>query len=282
MTCLIIRTSSYVRSVLSHCPCGCVHSVYRKTVNIKFGDRLLALQASGSPLSPISMITELSADEMSALSVTIGEKVTACSDVLTIGDSYILSFREAEEVSLELPEDCSIDIRELRDAVFTSISKSNAHGLRGVWFPPVGEQPLDETLILNAASGRLSRCESFIRQRDFSHAAEELCGLVGLGIGLTPSGDDFLCGVLTAMKLVYTDDHPFVRELRARLGKRLADTNDISRAFLHCALDGQFSEAVMLLTRSVYPEAISSAFGAIGHSSGIDTLCGVYFTLSAV
>ena len=52
---------------------GSVHSVYRNTINLLFQDQLWALQSSLSPLSPISLQTELSPLAMSALSVRPGD-----------------------------------------------------------------------------------------------------------------------------------------------------------------------------------------------------------------
>lgn len=113
----------------------------------------------------------------------------------------------------------------------------------------------------------------------YTTAAHNLSSLIGLGIGLTPSGDDFLCGVLAGFILRGMDCHPFAAAVREQLQQKLENTNDISRIFLHCALQGQFSEAVCSLTKATSPAKLSAAFHAIGHSSGMDTLCGILYVL---
>ncbi|MCD7993626.1 MAG: DUF2877 domain-containing protein, partial [Clostridia bacterium] len=100
------------------------------------------------------------------------------------------------------------------------------------------------------------------------------------GIGLTPSGDDFLCGVLAGLILRGKENHPFALSLRREITSRRFDTNDISRAFLDCSVQCHFSPAVNSLADLPSSEGILKVFSAIGHSSGIDTLCGVAYGLS--
>jgi hypothetical protein len=107
-----------------------------------------------------------------------------------------------------------------------------------------------------------------------------IAALVGLGPGLTPSGDDFLGGVLVALRLLGS----------ARLAARLAaavlscaewGTNEISRAHLAAAAGGEGAAALHgLLTSLCTPGAPGirewvSAIEAIGHSSGWDAVAGI-------
>lgn len=57
------------------------------------------------------------------------------------------------------------------------------------------------SLILAAAGNRILQCSECLEQHLYGDAAKHLAGLIGLGIGLTPSGDDFLCGVLAGLIL---------------------------------------------------------------------------------
>ena len=111
----------------------------------------------------------------------------------------------------------------------------------------------------------------------YDKAAVTLAGMTGLGMGLTPSGDDFLCGVLAGLLFSGQWDHPFAQALRQTISRRLGDTNDISRTFLSCALSCHFSRPVKELPLAAGTTEILSSFGAIGHSSGFDTLCGIYY-----
>ena len=70
-----------------------------------------------------------------------------------------------------------------------------------------------------------------------------------------------------------TDDF---QNLSTEITRNLTRTNAISAAFLRCATEGQFSEALVNLGSVPFSQS-QQMFHAIGHSSGADTLCGLYF-----
>lgn len=91
--------------------------------------------------------------------------------------------------------------------------------------------------------------------------------LIGMGLGLTPSGDDFIAGVLAyefaTRKKIITENLDFI------------NTNHISREFLKYATKGIFSEDILkLLNNKIdFVEEILKS----GHTSGADTLFGIYY-----
>ena len=138
---------------------------------------------------------------------------------------------------------------------------------------------------MEAAKKSLTDCRLFLQKQETKAAAAALVRLTGLGIGLTPSGDDFLCGALAGLILTNNWDLPFTTALRQEIYAHLQDTNDISRAFLACALERQFSLPVVSLGKSsgaVTSREILTSFSKIGHSSGSDTLCGIYYALTCI
>ena len=111
--------------------------------------------------------------------------------------------------------------------------------------------------------------------------------LVGLGPGLTPSGDDFWCGVMIALHAL---GHFGISEkiAGAILSQARDRTNKISRAHLECAAAGQGAQALheTVSAMGVADEAcLRSALRAmskIGHTSGWDSLAGVVCVLESV
>ena len=63
----ITRTSQYAFDFLNRHRRGAVHSVYKKTINLEMDGQLLAMQVSGSPLSPLSLITDQTAESLDNL-----------------------------------------------------------------------------------------------------------------------------------------------------------------------------------------------------------------------
>jgi len=104
--------------------------------------------------------------------------------------------------------------------------------------------------------------------------------LVGLGPGLTPSGDDFLCGVLFTLHRL---GHPGVAErLWNRVRPLSADAgNAISFGHLAVAAAGGGSApiddllAALLVGESGALRRLLDVVGTIGHTSGWDCVAGV-------
>ena len=115
---------------------------------------------------------------------------------------------------------------------------------------------------------------------------ETVQGLVGLGPGLTPSGDDYLGGALIALRAFGRD----------AVADRLADwvlaresrTNTISAAHLRCAATGQGAAALHATLAALCNDAgdeLRRCLGeidAIGHTSGWDALAGAVAVMKII
>ena len=106
-------------------------------------------------------------------------------------------------------------------------------------------------------------------------------GLIGLGPGLTPSGDDFLIGALSALDAI-GESKAHVAMARAIVDMPSGSTTPLSARFLRVAAAGHVGEnlhqAVSSLMTGDVDGAIAAA-GKIGHSSGWDMLAGILITL---
>jgi hypothetical protein len=129
-----------------------------------------------------------------------------------------------------------------------------------------------------------------------------VASVVGAGPGLTPSGDDLLCGVLLALRLAGRVDD--LALLWAAVSPLLAATTSLSAALLAEAAEGYAAPPVVRLASALAEEVPAvgdtSAVGdtpgadrppvealvaevlAIGHSSGAELLAGLAGTLEAV
>ncbi len=281
----ISTIGSYALEILNSGSDGLVHSVYRKTINIQFGDYLLALQAALSPVSPVSLITELDAASMETLFVSPGLKVKVLPGTLSIcGSVSIINFYYSEADLFE-SKLISKSPQLTRDTLKSVLDHSAAGGFCTIFASScVKEQEnnLGAELVATAAKNRLTACNTFMKATDYEKASEELVSLIGLGVGLTPSGDDFLCGVLAGLILTGNSDQTFTSILKERISLRLNNTNDISRTFLRCALSSHFSKPIKDLVFPASAEDIQASFEAVGHTSGFDSLCGIYYVYNLV
>lgn len=137
-------------------------------------------------------------------------------------------------------------------------------------------------------------CElaSAVRTGNAGSAGSAATRITGLGAGLTPSGDDFLCGLLAALWSMSREGSPhrrFVVEWGAALADQLDSTNAISATYLECAIAGCFPGAVHALAAAMAGDPAGQTtedsrraldgLCAVGHSSGMDTATGFLFGL---
>lgn len=121
--------------------------------------------------------------------------------------------------------------------------------------------------------------------------APHVAGLLGVGGGLTPSGDDALCGVLLGLRGI---GGPEARAAHARVaavvGASTSRTSSLSASLLLAATRGyavpDVVRLVVLLTRSGESrdaglDEVLRRVLAIGHSSGADLVAGLAGTVAA-
>jgi hypothetical protein len=103
--------------------------------------------------------------------------------------------------------------------------------------------------------------------------------LIGLGYGLTPSGDDFLVGALAALDaLKQTNMHAALGRAVSAAADR---TSPLSASFLRAAAAGQVGENLYTMIAALLTgdaDAALAAAARIGHTSGWDTLAGAVVT----
>lgn len=111
--------------------------------------------------------------------------------------------------------------------------------------------------------------------------------LIGLGPGLTPSGDDFLGGAMIALSMSGYSESAAALAVPA-LAAAADRTNRISQAHLRAAARGLGADALHRCVDALARgdrEALRAAIeglDAIGHSSGWDALAGAVWALNAI
>ena len=127
---------------------------------------------------------------------------------------------------------------------------------------------------------RAVRARERLREGSLHEAAQDL---VGMGPGLTPSGDDALAGILLALRAA---GGPAIEPRTLRLAEA-GDTGVISRAFLRWAARGQaLAPAHDLLVSAAAGDAERASraardMGAVGETSGADFLLGLTWGIEA-
>lgn len=127
---------------------------------------------------------------------------------------------------------------------------------------------------------RLQQARDAIFQEAFTHFAVHRLDkgvrlIRGCGEGLTPSGDDFICGLMLACRL-----RPNWAMAQTLLRHALGQ-NPVSNAFLKMAAKGCVNAALQQLLSAPSDAGVKKVC-AFGHSSGADLLCGLRYGLEPV
>ncbi|MFW5695168.1 MAG: DUF2877 domain-containing protein [Alkalispirochaeta sp.] len=134
------------------------------------------------------------------------------------------------------------------------------------------EAPRDDPFVRRAA-GLLEHAPD--------RTVSSISSLIGLGIGFTPAGDDFVSGVLLAQTLL-TGAPPSERD-RSAIFSRLSGTTAGGSSLLRVAAAGVPPAYQLALVDTLRTGAVAHTIDAArhhGHSSGLDALSGLLWRLA--
>lgn len=270
----VMRCSTFAANTLSVGGVGKVHSAYKKTVNILCGSQLISLQARDTVASPLSLISSLTEPELFGLGIQAGDTAVFSSEQIAVG-GHVFRLGGCTRWN-PLLSDFDGAMCDIEGRIRFCLNRAAGRGGFAEMF--LSETSREKSApVKAAASDILHSITDELQAGHENSAVDGLVSLIGLGPGLTPSGDDFLCGLLASSCF----GAGFVRRHRdiiaGQILRALSSTNDISAAFLRCACGGLFSEPVLELCGGGDIEQCCKDFLSIGHSSGADTLCGMLF-----
>lgn len=165
-----------------------------------------------------------------------------------------------------------------------------------IWAPPAPPAWAKDALAAGIARARARRPARLPHPANAAYAAGiaaltawrcgeapiGVCGaLIGLGVGLTPSGDDALGGAAIALRAFGERDaaDTLAAFLRATAPGR---TSDIAGAFLDAACDGQGTGGFHRALAALVGDGDFAALDTMGHSSGWDAMDGALAVLDVI
>lgn len=262
----VLRASPDVLARLRTAPpeAGRVHSVFEGALNLAWhDDRLLTLQGPERLLAPFAATVE-QLPHPGGLSA--GVSVRRLDGTLSVG-AVRFEWGDPATVDTAMPE-----------------SESAAGPALAVL---LAKHPAESGRALSSATGRSARCRlaEGVRRRDPEAFLEGALGLVGLGEGLTPAGDDCLVGALAVLHRFsrsWLRAHP---QIEASVSRAATTTTLVAKEFIAHALTGHFAESLLDLMTADSSAAAARAAGRLlrtGATSGADTLHGVRLALTAL
>ena len=248
-----------------------MHSVFERVVNLQGqGGDLFTMAAAGIDDAPDTVVAD---GPLPVASLAPGDAVEAGEDRLVAG-GLELSLGKARPWRAVLPAYPARPARLRRNLAVVRAALDAAGA------PDRSGSSLGRELAAALARHGESLCAA-LAAGDRDSARRHGHAILGLGPGLTPSGDDFVAGLLAVLHL---PDGPgrALRDVGSYMVAGAARrTNAISVAMLHAAAQGRVRECVIELLRELVAgdrEGVAGALPrvlAIGSSSGRDMAAGV-------
>lgn len=260
---------------------GVVHSVFTHSCNLAVAGTLVTLHDSAMPHTPTSIRIAAGAGRRWHPTVGAGQPAWLADGLIRIGgpgaDAYTLDISSVEVWRPRQVEQISV-----LDPALTRLRKVlDDHPLGG------GNRP-----DLHAAADDLQR--AFAKRMNHEAVGQEITNaaeaLIGLGPGLTPSGDDLLVGLLGAlMRGGGSRARETAGGVIAAIAAREDATTDVSRHYLRLATEGHFSqpltELLDVLAQAAPPKVQNTCIQqvlSVGATSGSDAIAGVVLGLTVL
>lgn len=254
-----------------------VHSTYKNTINFSFENKIFSIHHREVPLNPMSIILDLDQKDFDNLVSNI--ESLEIKDNKFLINKKIVSFKSEAEYSCDLgslvqslkitQDQVQEFYRKLFDFLITLSRQSD-------YFSAIFENE-----IKNYYNTKIIE---LIKDRQIKNIAAKIADLIGLGKGLTPAGDDIICGVLASFDFIGSNlNLNKVRIIKDMIRNKILihnSTNDLSREFIKYALDGHHSIMISRLYQALVKnqeiDTILEKISNQGFSSGIDFLTGMY------
>jgi hypothetical protein len=259
---------------------GFIHSLFDRTINIQCLEdgELYTIANSEMDNGPNTLVIDITS--FNGLNLTVSDYVYVENKILHVGEKLAVTVDHVKKWEGVLP-----NYPNNEELLKKNLEKMKlyleTHGKCGGMKPIENSGNIFEAELTKLLSERSQRLmDEFLNNR-MSHALKCAVGLIGLGPGLTPSGDDFLVGFITAINLKNSPGYSYkvFGQHVVNLAKPL--TNEISYMALKKASIGRVRESIICLVDSLIKpneqdliQALEQVLN-IGSSSGTDIAYGL-------
>lgn len=254
---------------------GKVHSVFKTSFNVMIDETLVNFSQQGMSLSAHGCLLD---------NQTMNQLLDACKpgDLVRLTDGQVFSFYTTKGIlKVDLSKMTEIDLSIPKITLpLSDIPDTNVYSVLDLMS--------FEQLIGLETEGQAQEAFEVLRtlpNRSEQEIKENVKFLIGRGKGLTPSGDDILGG-FTMMRKAFLENDAFELILKEAIQKR--STTDISKAYYEGIITGFISSLFGTLiealenTNEVEVQELIRLIGKYGHTSGYDTLFGMYLGLQSL
>lgn len=259
---------------------GRVLAVFGAVIYVEFGTELLCVTRQGVDAGPLSLTTDAPEQtDFRQSGLTPGAWAILRDGCLHLGGRFRVDTVQASRWTPPVPG-LPIHASGLRRLTYCVPSDIMDKGLGGFLLP--GFTPAANDHVGRAAAGSVAGARRWLVHGGGTDWAQSL---IGLGPGLTPSGDDFLGGMMIALQTFGRGE--LACELWSDIeAAAVRDTNRISAALMQAASagvgGGSLHDAINALLGWGVIEPALERLSFVGHSSGWDALAGAVIVLDTL
>ena len=276
------------KSTLDGSILGEICAVFARTFYVRTELGLLCVATSDMYNGPLTILTNAPATTIwQASGVRVRQRAMLQSRKIALGPGLVIACWEGAEWIPPRPpaidaEMTSKGIAHLRARVVDRLPKN---GLAEFVMPPNLHIRNPLSLVAEGPIRRIRAALSvaLFKRQLFQPAPSDVAALSGLGPGLTPSGDDFLGGMMVGLSALREE------AVAQDLWRIISDceengANFISRAHLRASADGLAADSILRLVcvvgsgEKINDETLA-AVDRIGHTSGWDVVAGLVVAL---
>jgi Protein of unknown function (DUF2877) len=267
---------------------GRVNAVFERSFYCEIGGANVCVGSAALGMGAINIVaTDPALGMQNSPELCVGLSVNISCGCVLIGDRFLLTLAGASiwappSVSAWSPTSAASGLEAL---VTIAVPRIPGEGLGRFLAPALTWEEVDNP-VLRHAVGPLHRLQDRLRAalRDPRGAIDldtpSWQDLLGLGPGLTPSGDDLIGGIMLTLHCL--GEKRALEVLSSAVAGAMRErTHSISAAHLAAAMEGLGGEAAHVAINAILSgnhkilSDVIAALGRIGHTSGWDMLAGI-------
>jgi len=273
-----------------HMSVGRIHSLFRRVVNFEGGDgQIYTILDKSLDNGPYAVRVDFEEnDNLFDLEIKLNDEVVLENKKLRLGAGISIKFDRCRtwqpQNIKKKPEE--IDNKQIRDNIDIYRRRLIDAQIRGGCSyyhikDIAGGELYKAVLMERELDGRIRNFLTCLKSGS-DELEKEINSLIGLGNGLTPSGDDFLAGFITAVGVIEGENAKAAfKRIKEAIRQSVMSTTDISRSMINASLEGKrrermssFIDAMLHSDRQMLNISIDKVL-AIGSTSGADLSSGV-------
>lgn len=263
-----------------------VHSVFENVVNLhtmEYG--LITCTRNKGVMVPYGMLLN---GDFRPENYKIGQAVSIVSTYTSGNENIYIDVKSVESVDLFLHKNTgNIDVYELVRVLKLYLKYNTPQFCIGEVISEISELCLEKIPVSysrDIIDSLLPSFKGFIEKIKNAENLAEYRNVLGFGAGLTPSSDDFVLGMLSVFCFFNDIRHTLLKEYILRY---IFKTTAISTNMLSNALNDNYPSYIIgffdkIAVDTGEMEGVLDIFAKHGHSSGIDTLYGIYTGLYCI